>query len=206
MPSWSAVASVVITILAGCSSTPTTPAGTSGVPPAPGAAQAAPRKPELRAELLALRDRDQKAMGAGGAEKDAVVRAGASRLKDIVREQGWPTLSQVGKDGAQAAWLLAQHADFDPGFQQEALAHMERLAGEDEVNRVDLAYLRDRVARAKGLRQTYGTQGQCEGQVWAPFALEDPSKVDAERARMGMGPLAEYVARASRSICGSGAH
>lgn len=39
-----------------------------------------------------------------------------SRLGQIVERYGWPTSSLVGKDGAQSAWLLVQHADADPRF------------------------------------------------------------------------------------------
>ena len=41
-----------------------------------------------------------------------------ARLKAIVAAHGWPTVAQVGQDGADAAWLLAQHADKDPAFQR----------------------------------------------------------------------------------------
>ena len=45
-----------------------------------------------------------------------------TRLKEIVDQYGWPGKSMVGKDGAQAAWLLAQHADADHAFQKKCLA------------------------------------------------------------------------------------
>ena len=35
---------------------------------------------------------------------------------------GWPGRSLVGEQGAMDAWLLAQHADRQPGFQRRALS------------------------------------------------------------------------------------
>jgi hypothetical protein len=160
----------------------------------------------LHAELLDLLAKDQQAMRGDGVDKHDVLAAGAARLKVIVKTQGWPTISQVGKDGAQAAWLLAQHADFDVPFQKEALSHMENLFPRGEVNPDNLAYMRDRVAIADGKKQTYGTQGKCNGATWEPFPIDNPSRVDALRVPMTLDPISDYVAMSSRYMCNSGAH
>jgi hypothetical protein len=160
----------------------------------------------LHAELLDLVAKDQQAMRDNGPGKHEVLAAGAERLKAIIRAQGWPTITQVGKDGAQAAWLLAQHADFDIPFQKKALSLMEDLSDRGEVNPDNLAYLRDRVAIADGGQQVYGTQGKCNGTTWEPFPVKDPSRVDALRAPMALDPLSDYVAMASQYMCGGGAH
>src|SRR3954471_269517 len=34
----------------------------------------------------------------------------ANRLRDVLERGGWPGLSHVGSEGAEAAWLVAQHA------------------------------------------------------------------------------------------------
>lgn len=53
----------------------------------------------------------------------AVVAVGllVERLKQIIAAQGWPTVTTAGRDGAEAAWLIAQHSDADPAFQARAL-------------------------------------------------------------------------------------
>lgn len=43
------------------------------------------------------------------------------RLKRAVAKYGWPGERLVGPIGAQAAWLLAQHADHDTAFQKLSL-------------------------------------------------------------------------------------
>jgi hypothetical protein len=32
------------------------------------------------------------------------------RIKEIIRETGWPLASEVDEDGSEAAWLIVQHA------------------------------------------------------------------------------------------------
>ena len=72
-------------------------------------------------------------------------------------------------------------------------------AGEAEAKH--LAYLSDRVAMHRGRPQRYGTQfvsrdGDLvprDGDL-VPHELEDPARVDAWRAEVGLGSLAEYEA------------
>lgn len=168
-----------------------------------GCAGAPPDRPDetLRAELLDLVGKDQRAMAGDEANKQRVLRNGATRLKAIIERRGWPAISEVGKDGAQAAWLLAQHADFDRPFQEAVLLRMEAMAPDGEVNPDNLAYLRDRVAHAKGEDQIYGTQGKCNGDQWTPFPIRDLNNVDTRRSQMSLGPLADYVAMAGNRLC-----
>ncbi|MFI6797222.1 hypothetical protein [Streptosporangium canum] len=39
----------------------------------------------------------------------------------MIAERGWPGKDMVGETGADAAWLLAQHADQDPQLQRDCL-------------------------------------------------------------------------------------
>ena len=39
-------------------------------------------------------------------------------MQQIIEEHGWPTMKLVGKEAANDAWLLVQHADLDPKFQR----------------------------------------------------------------------------------------
>jgi hypothetical protein len=115
--------------------------------------------------------------------------ANRQRLKEIVKEHGWPGKTLVGADGANAAWLLVQHSDADVAFQKECLALME-AAGDGEVSRQDVAYLTDRVLVNEKKKQRYGTQ---MGMNFEPQPIEDPENVDKRRAEIGLPPLAEYV-------------
>ena len=113
-------------------------------------------------------------------------------LKEIVAEGGWPTYSEVGIDGGDAAWLLVQHADADSQFQRKCLELMTELPKE-EISQPNLAYLTDRVLLAEGKSQIYGTQFVRREGKWIPLRLEDAENVDARRAEVGLPPLAEYA-------------
>lgn len=113
-------------------------------------------------------------------------------LKDVIQKHGWPTRSQVGEDGADAAWLLAQHADADPKFQRDCLKRVTNLP-KQEVSQSKMAYLTDRVLLAEGKKQLYGTQFNSVDGKWKVRPLEDPVNVDKRRAEVDLPPLAEYI-------------
>lgn len=116
-------------------------------------------------------------------------------LKAHVAEHGWPTVSEAGARGANAAWLIAQHADLDPAFQLRALQLMEPLVAAGEANAGNFALLTDRVSLKLSGTQRYGTQLTCTGEWREALRLEDAARVDALRAEVGLEPLEEYVGR-----------
>lgn len=182
------------------------------------AAEPWPSRPELRAELLELQERDQAARNAlievmkrseprpgGTFELDAegmqamlAVQAiddeSSAFLAATIDEVGWPTAELVGRDGAHAAWLLVQHADREPELQRRALELMRAQLGTGQVEPSDVALLTDRVRTAKREPQLYGTQFAAgDDGVQRPLPIEDPEHVDERRAEVGLPPLAEYA-------------
>ncbi|GAA2787592.1 DUF6624 domain-containing protein [Kitasatospora aburaviensis] len=122
----------------------------------------------------------------------------ADRLAEIMDAHGWPTAALVGEDAARAAWLIAQHADRQLDVQRRALRLMEQAVAEGSAGPRDLAFLRDRTLVNEGREQVYGTQiaGVKDG-VPLPWPCEDPERMDARRAEVGIPPFDEYVARFS---------
>lgn len=119
-----------------------------------------------------------------------------ARLKAIIDQHGWPGLTLVGKDGANAAWLLVQHADHDRAFQKKCLPLIEQALKKGEAEKSHLAYLTDRVLVGEGKKQRYGTQLKQEKDDMVPQPIEDEANVDQRRAEIGLPPLAEYVKQA----------
>ncbi|MBR0553634.1 DUF6624 domain-containing protein [Stakelama marina] len=115
-------------------------------------------------------------------------------MKRLVAKKGWPGIAAVGKTASNAAWLLAQHADRDPAFQLRVLRLMRPMAETGDVRKDNYAYLYDRVMLKLTGRQRYGTQATCADGKHVPLPLEAGIDVDAERAKMGMPPIAEYIA------------
>lgn len=152
----------------------------------------------LHDELLALLEADQAERMGEGALDDT---ERTERLKEIVAEHGWPTISLVGEDGEDAAWAIAQHSDQDPEFQARALDLIRDAVAQGEASPGNLAYLTDRVAVAAGEPQVYGTQVGCTEDGPAPAEpVNDVAAVEAARAEVGLEPLADYLAEMAE-IC-----
>jgi hypothetical protein len=157
--------------------------------------------PALRRELLALVQEDQAVRQAAiqsnpgdtsAAERMAEVdRKTTARMKEVVAKYGWPGKKLVGEDGAQAAWLMVQHADQDRAFQKQCLPLIEAAARAGDVAMRNYAYLYDRVAVGEDRPQRYGTQYR-DGK---PAPIEDEAKVDERRKAVGLGTMAEYDAQ-----------
>jgi len=114
-------------------------------------------------------------------------------LRQQLAEIGWFDIATYGEEADGNAWLLVQHADRTPDFQREVLAHLQGLP-QKQTSQLHVAYLWDRVARAQGKPQRYGTQGNCEPDgSWKPFEVEDPARLDERRVALGMSPIAEYA-------------
>lgn len=111
-------------------------------------------------------------------------------LKKTVAKHGWPTISLVGKEASHGAWLLAQHADLDVGFQKRVLKLLENIykKNEHEVNRSDIAYLTDRVLVRQNKPQIFGTQFRKKaGETkFKPLPIKDFKNVDRRRKEYGL--------------------
>jgi hypothetical protein len=165
---------------------------------------------ELRAELLARRDEDQRirrkaAESAPGphmpsppllTEWQRIDQANTRWLAELTDRMGWPGRTLVGKDGAHAAWLLAQHSDAE--HQRRFLGLLRAVVAVGEASARDLAYLEDRVRVFSGQPQLYGTQFSYEQDGLKPHPVEDPEHLDQRRATVGLGPFAEYEAQMHR--------
>ena len=178
-----AVACIAAAVLGSCATAPNPPK----------------RSEALRGELLALAEEDQAARRA----RDPIAMMFAddksrARLKEIVERHGWPGSSLVGPDGADAAWLLAQHADRDREFQRRVLGLMAEQVKRKEASAGNYAYLHDRIHDP----QRYGTQGRCTGPgKWTPRRLEDPERVDELRREVGLDKLADYAKLVGEKGC-----
>src|SRR5262249_41705406 len=147
----------------------------------------------LRGELLRRRDIDLEARAAfRNAESDALARVmriddeNAAWLRSMVSIWHWPGRSVVGDEGAHAAWLLAQHADRDPGLQRHCLKLLEEAVRAGEASASDLAFLTDRVLLASGETQIYGTQMTALNGQFTPCRLRDPETVNDRRGSVGL--------------------
>jgi len=116
------------------------------------------------------------------------------RAKSILKEYGWPTIAEIGKDGQNNLWLIVQHADQDIAFQKSALLAMEKLKGTTALNLENYAFLYDRVQCNLNYKQQYGTQvlwtGNGTATGFRPISVE--YEVNERRKKMGLQPLEIY--------------
>ncbi|MEV5239676.1 DUF6624 domain-containing protein [Streptomyces cinnamoneus] len=100
----------------------------------------------------------------------------------------------------QLAWrrLTARHADRQLDVQRRALQLMQQAVAAGSAGPRELAFLRDRTLVNEGRKQIYGTQiaGVKDGSP-VPWPCEEPERMDALRAEVGIEPFATYVARFS---------
>ncbi|AWM33490.1 DUF6624 domain-containing protein [Hymenobacter nivis] len=117
-------------------------------------------------------------------------------LEAIVKKCGYPGTKQVGETSAKNFFLLVQHADAYPVFQEKILKIMSAEVQRKNADNRSFAYLTDRVALNRGQPQTYCSQVEykADGQP-TPRNLLDPANVDKRRASIGMEPLEAYLAK-----------
>lgn len=166
---------------------------------------AGPTDPARRQQLLDMARRDQemreRVFGGGQVPRQeileqlvAVDRDNSAALRSWLEAGQLPTNAEVGADGMASLWLLAQHADADPSLQEQLLAHYGALPGFGGMQGSRYAMLVDRVLRAQGKPQRYGSQFiQADAAGMPEMApLEDPQRLDTLRAEVGLMPIDDY--------------
>jgi hypothetical protein len=128
-------------------------------------------------------------------EMQALHHKNAEILNDIIDSIGYPTAEKVGQEAADAAWMVIQHAIVRPDFMRKCLKLMEDSIPEIHAQRINIAYLSDRIAVFKGRPQFYGTQFDWDknGQL-SPDAYDDLNKVNERRKSLGLNSLEEQTA------------
>jgi len=157
-----------------------------------------PPQPQFEAivaeiEAMTREDQDMRTgLDRGGLWDETIDTRNTTRMKEIIAQVGWPTISKVGIDASENAWSLVQHADHDVAFQEQCLALMKRESTKD-INPRNVATLGDRIRVNSGRPQIYGTQfDQIDGKH-VPQPIEDEANVDERRSHMGLGTLAEGI-------------
>jgi hypothetical protein len=123
---------------------------------------------------------------------EAVDSANLAWLKPLLQSYGWPTRAVLDSESIQAVFLLVQHADRDPAFQAAMLPKLDSAYHAGDIDGQSLALLTDRVAKAQGRPQVYGTQTTFKGREPVIDPIADSASVDARRAALGLPPLVVY--------------
>ena len=161
--------------------------------------------PEIRRALLDLAAEDarvREALAADGtlyhgynATMREVHERNAAALERIINAHGWPGIHLAGRDGADAAFLVAQHAISLPRFQRRCLKLLQSAVARGDADSKHAAYLDDRIAYNERRPQKYGTQfdWDANGEM-NPHPVDDFKAVDRRRQALGMTPFAQHIA------------
>lgn len=117
------------------------------------------------------------------------------QLRVIFQKYGFPNFDLVGQAGSYNFWLLIQHQDLHPQFQEEVLLKMKIEADQGKVSMVDYAYLLDRVKVNTGQLQVYGTQMILNSTKtsYEPKPVIEPAKLNERRKSVELEPIESYI-------------
>jgi hypothetical protein len=123
----------------------------------------------------------------------AVHDTNAARLREIIREHGWLTITLVGLAGANAAHRIAQHSINHPDFMRECRALIKDASERGQVPREHFAYIDDRIRVYEGLLQRFGTQWRDGTNGVEPYPVDDWDAVNQRRRDLGLPTLEEMM-------------
>lgn len=127
--------------------------------------------------------------------KDSVFSTHQRILENMFSRYGYPGYDLAGKDGSFNFWLMVQHCDKWPAFQEKVLTAMKKQVDKKNASPENYAYLTDRVLLNTNRKQVYGTQvtyntDSCQA---LPRPLQDSLTVNDRRKAMGMESIEEYL-------------
>lgn len=165
-----------------------------------------PRRPDLAAELThcldVAREHWQRLARQPATALPAELGQGrhtdyrnARFLGRLIADYGWPDRLLVGQDAAEAAYLIALHADPRRDIQVAAMREMHQAVHRGTASMRHWAHLHDRLLCTEGTPQVYGTQHQL-GPDGIPVRLpvRNPEDLDVRRREVGLPPAAEALA------------
>lgn len=145
---------------------------------------------KLRAKLM-----ENKTLSNGyNREMKAIHNSNAKRLNRIIDVIGFPTSEKIGEEASNAAWLIIQHSIGQPDFMKKWAALMEIEVKNGQADKINFAYLTDRVAVFEGNPQRYGTQFDWdENGEMSPAKIDEYDKVNERRKAIGLNSLEEQI-------------
>ncbi len=126
--------------------------------------------------------------------RDSVNRLHKKVLDSVLNRYGYPGYDLIGEAGESNFWVMVQHCDFDPDFQEAVLAQLKSQIAIKNANPSHFGLLTDRVRKNRGKPQLYGTQVDYndKGQAYIK-SLENRTEVNTRRKELGMELLEEYL-------------
>lgn len=116
-------------------------------------------------------------------------------MEKLLKENGWPTYTTVGKIAADAPLLVINHHKKDE-TRKKYLVRIKEACKNNEGSCLEYAKIHDRILVNDGKKQLYGMQFQYDkNRNLAPFPIESPEYVDKRRKAIGLESLKQYLKR-----------
>jgi hypothetical protein len=159
--------------------------------------------PVERTLLLALADADQKIRNEGDftkpetfLEMNRIDYFNQNELVKILDKIKIPSVSNIGIEGARAAWLIAQHSSNNIDMLINMYKLIIRCTKNDHSEGYyrGIPYLVDRINIFKGKPQVYGTQIYKMSSIKViPYPIINPKLLDKRRGQYGLDPFKVYT-------------
>lgn len=116
-----------------------------------------------------------------------------NKITNILEQNGWMGISEVGELANQTLWLVIQHAPLD--IQKKYLPLLEKSVKKGESKARYLAFLQDRILMREDKKQIYGTQSlwnkeKKKNVIWS---ITDYKKVNKRRKEVGLESVEDYA-------------
>ena len=150
-----------------------------------------PHMGQLRLEGLSAEE-IREAFAAIVARTEPIDRRHRDQVMAMLPDEGWFGFSAYGRKAAEAAFHIINHSDHETRL--KVLPALERMALAGEADPTAFAAMYDRVQKAQGRPQRYGTQFDCIDHRPVLYGLEDPDRVEEFRRQMKFSiTLADHV-------------
>jgi len=123
----------------------------------------------------------------------------SEQIKKIIKENGWPTYSMVGKEAAEFAFLALQHGL--PKKLKKYLPKIIEAANKNEASWKNAAMMIDRYLAWRKKCQIYGTQfhrevttvnGELKFGKYKFYPIADEENLEERRKLIGLSTMSEY--------------
>lgn len=124
----------------------------------------------------------------------------AEELKKVIDQYGWPGKSLVGKEGANAAFVIAQHSISKPDIQKLFLVELKKAVQIKEATPIQEACLEDRILFNQGKPCIYGMLFDWDDDGNLIANVDDEELVNERRAKLGLPTLSEALKKHREEI------
>ncbi len=126
--------------------------------------------------------------------KDSVFSANKLEIEKYFDKYGFLGIKKFGKQTSYNFFLLTQHCDKFPDFQERVLTSLKIEIDKKNADSRNYAYLYDRVMKNTNRKLLFGTQVSYDSTGKAfPINLEDSINVDTRRIKYKLDSLKSYL-------------